>query len=285
MNRFRTFPWAFLLVVAAGTSAPAGAQTARAGFAFPGIAWGAAEDTLRVQLEAQGFVFRQKSVEGDHHYLRGDSASLQADLRAGRAIGFTLVDPARGEQADTRYRVLADSLRASLGAPDEVVDTLRQRSMLWVGGLASVRLWVEDFSETRKARMAWRGPGWHDEMADRDNWTPPPPGFTTVGRSAFMSIQIDTTRGASGERARFRVLYARPINPTVEGVAQEQMDAVEYEMEIDCAGGRTRLVSRTTYLLGQRVGGARPTGQPWAVPQPGGHYARGRDAICRARRP
>ena len=85
-------------------------------------------------------------------------------------------------------------------------------------------------------------------------------------------------------RGRFRIEYRQPITPSAGGVAQEPIDAVEYEMDFDCGNGRTRLVARATYLEGRRLSSNRPERQAWAVPQPDGHYARGRDAVCRATR-
>src|SRR3712207_7654848 len=47
-------------------------------------------------------------------------------------------------------------------------------------------------------QVAWRGPGWYDEMGRRMGRAPQPPGFTTVWESVFLRIAVDTT--VSGER-------------------------------------------------------------------------------------
>jgi hypothetical protein len=253
--------------------------------ALSGVPWGAPADSVRARLEAGGYAFERASDSGDHLYRRGDGAWVAATLRAGRAIGFAFTDAARGDGVDARYAALADSLRAALGEPDESgkQGSEPRPALLWVAGLASVELWVEGPSPTRQVVVSWRGPGWHDEMARRREEPLPPAGFTIVGTSPFLRIAIDTTTGA-GQRARFRIEYRQPVTPNVGGVQQEPMDVAEYEMDVDCAGRRTRLVARTTFLEGRRLGGVRPEGQPWTVPQPDGHYARGRDAVCRARR-
>jgi hypothetical protein len=111
-----------------------------------------------------------------------------------------------------------------------------------------------------------------------------------VSATAFLRMAVDTTvrgpRATGAMRGRFRMEYFQPITPRLDGVDQAQMDAVEYEMDFDCAGRRTRLISRATYLAGRRLAIHRPQGQPWQpVSQPESHYARGMDAVCRAARP
>jgi hypothetical protein len=108
--------------------------------------------------------------------------------------------------------------------------------------------------------------------------------------TAFVRIAVDTTvrgpRAAGTMRGRFRIEYFQPITPSVDGVAQDPLDAVEYEMDFDCAGRRTRLISRSTFLEGRRQATHRPQNQPWTpLREPDSHYARGLDAVCRAMRP
>ena len=265
---------ALLLSLAA---APLSAQR----MGFSGVPWGAPADTVRARLEARGYTFERALDTGDHLYLRADSAWLRADLRGGRAVGFLLVDPARGAAVDARYATLADSLRGALGAPE--VTEQKVPYATWAAGLSVVELSVDGHGALRRVELAWRAPGWMDEMARRRKDPPLPAGFTLVDVSPYNRLAVDTT-GARGERGRFRIEYPVPVTPTVAGQQQDPMDAVEYEMDVDCAGRRTRLVSRTTFLEGRQLASHRPAGQPWAVPQADGHYARGRDALCRLRR-
>lgn len=58
-------------------------------------------------------------------------------------------------------------------------------------------------------------------------------------------------------------------------------DAIEYGMDFDCAGGKTRMVSRTTYLSGQRNRNDAAEGLPWAPARAGTDASRGLDAVCR----
>ena len=280
-------PKSLRLVLAAALACLAPTTSVAQGIAFPGIGWGDPAESVRARLEARGYAFERVLDSGDYLFLRADSAWLRTDLRAGRVIGVVLVDPARAEQVDARYRALADSLRAAMGEPDDA-ERQTQRWELWVAGLASLELRVNRTGALRQVELAWRGPGWYDEMAHRMGEPPLPAGYTIVGATPFLRIAIDTTvtppRGSVDLRGRFRIEYRQPITPTVDDVAQDPIDAVEYEMDFDCAGRRARLVSRATFLEGRRLSTHRPQGQPWGVPQPDGHYARGRDAVCRAAR-
>ena len=275
-----------LLVIPLCLCAPAAAAQK---FSFHGIAWGVPAESVREPLRAHGFTFAAVTGAGDHAFTRGDGARVEAVLRNGRLIGFTRIDPARGEQVDARFRALADSLAAELGPPDEVVAEGTQPLREWVAGLWSVRVQLSRAAGERTAQVSWRGPGWYDEMDRRADRPAQPAGYTTVSVSPFQRMAVDTTvrgeRAAGAMRGRFRIAYFQPITPSVGGVDQDPLDVVEYEMDFDCAGRRTRLISRTTYLNGQRQGTARPQGQPWTTPrQPDGHYARGLDAVCRAAR-
>jgi hypothetical protein len=257
--------------------------------AYHGIAWGIPVDSVRAPLQALGFAFRAEMDRGDLEFAREDGAILHAEAREGRLIGFTLIDPARGDGVDERFHALADSLGAALDAPDEVVAEGTQPVRLWEAGRWSVRVQISRASGERTAQVAWRGPGWFDEIDRRMGNPPQPAGFSTVSMTAFLRIAVDTTvrgpRTAGSMRGRFRIVYFQPITPSVDGVEQDPLDAVEYEMDFDCAARRARLISRTTYLEGRRQGSNRPQNQPWTtIRQPESHYARGLDAVCRAAR-
>lgn len=275
-------------MLAAGFGCLAPGLSAAQEIAFPGIAWGEAAESVRARMVAGGYAFQHVLEGGDHLYVRlADSAWVRVDLRGGRVVGAALVDPARGVDAGARYQALADSLRAARGEPDEVGRDAG-RELVWMSGLASLALSVRGGGGLRQVELVWRGAGWYDEMARRMEERPVPEGYTIVSASQYLRIAIDTTvtgpRGGEGVRGRFRMEYRQPITPSVAGVAQDPIDVVEYEMDFDCGGGRTRLVARTTYLEGRRLSSSRPEGQPWTVPQPDGHYARGRDLVCRAAR-
>ena len=267
---------------------------ARAGsaqeFAFQGVPWSTPADSLRPRVEALGFTFAGVWEEGGETYTGPDGSRLYASVDQGRLNGFIRVDPARGERIPARYRALADSLEAALGRPDEVEEEdERVPERTWVRGLASVSVEAERIGDGW-VRTVWRGPGWWDEAARREELPALPAGFTAVSVSPFMRIAVDTTlrprRGAATVRGRFRLEYRVAIVPTAsDGRREDPIDVAEYEMEFDCAGGRARIISRSTFLEGRPVASYRPQSQqPWTTPQPDGHYDRGMKAVCRAGR-
>lgn len=257
--------------------------------AFHEIGWQTPPADLRPRLEALGYAFAGAWEEGGETYTAPDGSRLYASVDQGRLNGFIRVDPVRGGQIPVRYRALADSLEAALGRPDEVdEEDERVPERTWVRGLASVAVEAERIGDGW-VRVVWRGPGWWDEAARREELPALPAGFTAVSVSPFMRIAVDTTlrprRGAATLRGRFRLDYRVPVDPTpVEGRQEPRFDTAEYEMEFDCAAGRTRLIARTTFLEGRQVTSNRPQGQPWTTPRPDGHYARGMNAVCRAAR-
>ncbi|HLM66232.1 MAG TPA: hypothetical protein VK358_01835 [Longimicrobium sp.] len=265
---------------------PAQAQRA----VFEGIAWGTPADGVRLRLESLGFALGGATQAGDQEFVRADGAVGFAEMREGRLTGFTLVDRVRGDGVAERFTALADSLQAALGPADEAeqgTGFYPRPHRLWVRGLASVSLYVSWVGQMRQVRLSWRGPGWYDEMDRRQGRLPQPAGFTTVSATSFLRIAVDTTvrgRPDGVTRGRFRIEYVAPITPTLEGVPQDPLDAVVYEMDLDCEGRRARLISRVTYLEGRQTGSDRPATQSWTVPQRDGHYDRGLTAVCRARR-
>jgi hypothetical protein len=264
------------LVLACAYAPSASAQA----IVFAGIPWGTAGDTVETRVAEQGFRMDSVLPDGDHVYRRADGAWLKAYLRGGRAIGITYVDPARRPAVDARFQALTDSLEARLGAP-----ALREAGEVrWEAGLAQVSVEIE-FVRGPQVELRWAGPGWFDEMHRRKRLLPEvpplPPGYTIVSATPISSVAVDTTftaRAAGGVlRGRFRVDYAQPV-----GTEPDRYTAAVYEMELDCAGRRTRLLRRTLYLAGARRRDDVYTRIPWAPPEPGNHYARGLAAVCRA---
>lgn len=269
-----------VLVLAAAGEASAQRYT------FQQIPWRLPADSVQKLVVAQGFTHSGREG-GDLQFTRADGARLVAEFQDGRLVGFAMIDPASGPQLPDRRRALTDSLRASLGEPDEESDEDFDYT-LWEARLQSVR--VETFRHAGQPylQVAWRGPGWYDEMNARAEESPQPAGFTVVSWGHFMQMAVDTTgggpRGSGTVRGRFRVAYYQPVTPKVDGVEQDPLDAVIYEMEFDCAGRRARLIARDTYLEGRRTHNIRPDSRTWSTPPPDSHYARGMAALCRAAR-
>lgn len=270
-----------LLLLLALCAIPSAAAAQR--LAFPGVPWGTPTDSARARIEAQGFVLDSVLENGDRIFHRADRTWLTASFREGRALGITVVDPAQRPAVEARFAALADSLQGQLGVP-AYRDSIQ---LWWEAGRGELRL-VTVFRKGPQVETHWRGPGWYDEMYRRRRLREPelreiPRGFTIVSSTAVSYVSVDTTtlaRQADGVlRGRFRIDYAQPVGPDTA-----QYDAAEYEMEYDCAGGRTRLLRRVTWLAGARRGDHAWTRIPWAPPAPGNHYARGLAAVCRAAR-
>jgi len=259
------------------------AQSASAqqrGLAFLGTPWRLPADTVEMRLEGRGYTFKRASETHDLEFTRPDGAELTVFLQAGRAVGFLLVDPARGPQVEPRFRVLADSLESALGAPD----TLDGPGFEWAAGLTEIRLRVTRRLGVPYATVEWRGPGMLDEMIHRwgDRPLPPlPPGYTAVTGTAVSRVAVDTARLARLPggvlHARFSIDYAQPVGPE-----DGSYDSTEYEMDVDCAGRRTRLFGRTLILHGETRNVERHQRPAWETPRPAGHNERGLEAVCRA---
>ena len=247
------------------------------------IPWGAPADSVRARLEARGYEYRGVIGSGDRSFVRADGASVNAMMRAGadRVVGFYVFEPASGAEVDGRYRVLADSLEARFGTPLDRRPALR----LWESGLTSVAVLIASDPNTgpRRVQTEWRGPGWYDEMGRRGmllNLPAPPAGYTTVSMTPTGRISVDTATMAARVgrplRARFRIDHPQPIEED-----DGRFDAIEYGMDFDCAGGRTRMVSRTTFLRGVRKRSDSAEGLPWSPARAGTDASRGLDAVCR----
>ncbi|HST57900.1 MAG TPA: hypothetical protein VLK84_04360 [Longimicrobium sp.] len=272
----------FCLLLAFFACARATAASAQ-GFAYPGIAWGDPADSVRARLEAQGFSRVEVLERGDQAFVAADSSWLRLEVRENRTIGVTVVDTMRGAQVAARFAALADSFRTALGEPDDTTGG-SQPAHRWVSGFTWFSVRIAGAGDLARIQTHWRGPGWYDEMERRSDAPELLPGFTVIRQYPLLRLAVDTAatgrRTAGGMRGRFRIEYEQPITPKLNGVDQAPMDAVEYEMELDCRGRRARLIARATYLQGRLLMSERPDSQAWSVPQPGGHYARGLESIC-----
>ena len=269
-----------LLLLPLVLCASARAASAQREFTFAGVPWHAPADSVRSRLVARGFTFAGTADRGDQVFRRGDGALLKLELQGGRAVGFQLVDPARGRNLDARFHALVDSLQASLGRPD----TLREDLLVWRAGLSEMG--VESFYRdgVHHVQLVWRGPGWYDEMGRRGllpEFAPLPPGYTIVDVNFISRVAVDSarlTRGTDGVvRGRFRIDYTRPVGPETD-----PLDAAEYQMEFDCAARRTRLVNRSLFLRARLKQSDSRAAPAWEAPTPGGHHERGLIAVCRA---
>jgi hypothetical protein len=266
-------------LLAAALACAASAASAQE-IVYAQIPWGASADSVRARMEAQGFEYGGVVGNGDRAFGRADGA-VHAIIRTGRVVGFSTLEAAAGAAADARFRVLADSLEAAFGPPLD----RRPEFRLWETGLTSavVTMSTDPASGERQVRTEWRGPGWFDEMDRRGSLLAVPAlpnGYTAVNMNGGSRISVDTAtmvrRAGQPLRARFRIDYVQPVPD-----AGYQYDAIEYGMDFDCSGGRTRMVSRTTWLGGRRNRNDAAEGLPWAPARAGTDASRGLDAVCR----
>lgn len=269
----------FLLPAAAlACAAPAAAQE----IVFQQIPWTAPPDTVRARLEAQGYAYR--GIQGGRRtFVRPDSAYVYAMFRGvEHPVGFIVGDAARGPRAEGRFRQIVDSLQARLGPP---VDR-RPEAVRWELGLTSVTVALRTWDDGgRVVQTGYTGPGWLDEAA-ADGSGPAfadlPPSYTAVSQGAAMRVAIDTASisplAGGYLRARYRVDYA-----AARSDAGQRYDAIEYAMDFDCGGGRTRLYSRTPLLAGRRQRTDAAAGLPWRAAPAASEESRALDGVCRAR--
>ena len=273
-----------LLTLLACLCATATSARAQRELVFSGIPWRLPVSEVRPLLESRGYTFTRNDDAGDPLFGRADGAVLDLTVQDGRVVGFLLIDPARGPQLGPRYRALADSLETALGKPDSVA----REQARWEGGLTELLIERTDQGSSPHVRLAWRGPGWFDEVDRRyradprsEYRLPPlPPTYMIVSATYVSRTAVDTAllaRRAGGVlRGRFRILYVRPVGPDTA-----LFDSAEYEMDFDCGAGRTRLIARAVRLEGRVRQSQTFNGLPWETPAVDGHYHRGLRAVCR----
>lgn len=253
---------------------------------YSGIPWRMQADSVRARMQAQGFAFSREDREHDLVFTRGDGTEAKVAFQDGRLVGIDVADPVRGAAVNERFRALVDSFTAAVGTPD----TAGEGSAFWHKGLSDLEMYISFDGAVRHVEIGWTGPGALDEWArrneahrDSDDLAYPalPATYTRVGGRSLAVVAVDTSllrRGAGGiVRGRFRIGYPRSVGP-----ADDEFDSAEYEMDFDCAQGKTRLVSRTVRLKGEVRHHDTHENLPWETPRPDGHYVRGLDAVCRA---
>ncbi|HET7229116.1 MAG TPA: hypothetical protein VFJ16_03905 [Longimicrobium sp.] len=275
----------FFVVGCLCLAADASAATAQRDLVFSGIPWRVTADSARTLLQRRGFTFVRQDKDGDHEYSHGDGTLLTAWLQNGRLAGIMVIDPARVPQVSPRYQALADSLEAAQGKPDTSVAMSWAR---WEWGLTEMMIANSTAGSARHVELTWEGPGLSDEMERRAEaehpgrviLSPRPAGYTIVSSSGLSQTVVDTltlSRRAGGVlHGRVRIEYVRSVGPD-----SAMFDSAEYEMDFDCAGGRTRLAARTTRLAGRVQRADTFNALPWETPRADGHYARGLRAVCR----
>ncbi|HSU14546.1 hypothetical protein [Longimicrobium sp.] len=275
-----------LLLSLAVCASAAAATSPPPALLYAGIPWRVPADSARARLEAQGFTYGREDRFHDLYFHRGDGTLLKAEMQDGRLVGIVVADMARRAAVDPRFAALVDSFTAAHGKPDSVTATYAH----WEAGLSELVMYVSFDGAVRHVELDWMGPGELDEMdrryqtvRDSSDLSLPalPAGYTIVRHTGLARTSVDTARLARRAggvlHGRFRIEYVRPVGPD-----SASFDSAEYEMDFDCAQGRTRLAARSMRLHGAVRHADTYNGLPWETPRPDGHYARGLKAACAA---
>jgi hypothetical protein len=249
---------------------------------FAGIPWGTPADSVRARLRAARWKYRVTAPQGDLVFVGRDGSEADAYMHEGRLFRVVVIAGVPDQGLEARYGALADSLEAVLGAPIDRRPQLR----VWEAGLtsASVGIIQDPATGERTLQMQWRGPGFMDAMDGREpipEFRVLPAGFITVTAKPGVRVAVDTVGlrrlAGDGLHARFRVDFGTGDVRTDFG----RYDAIEYEVEPDCVGTRVRVLSRTTFLDGQRERSDSVAAPVWVPVASGSHEEYGLDAVCR----
>lgn len=240
------------------------AGDAAAQLEFAQIPWGTPEARTLEHITSAGYTFRGTDQDGDMVFGAADSVDLVAMFDSAGLVyveAMWLNDP---DRLPARYQRLADSMRASLGAPDTANADEYERFMTWRRDGAEAELFFRPRGGGLDTALTIRhfGPGWEAEDLRRSEaWTDREESEAdTIGYGAYHQafggfrtlIRVDTVRytrlGPQRYLARFRedrMQMRRLPNGLRYG-------ATVADVELDCRELRTR-AQRTFFLYNIRV--------------------------------
>lgn len=251
-----------LLPVLAALALSAGDAAAQLEFA--GIPWGTSSDSTRASIQRAGYHFRGQDQDGDWVFGAPDSVDLVAMFDSAGLVhveAMWLRDP---DRLPARYQHLADSMRASLGAPDTANADEYERFMTWRRDGAELALFFRPRGGGLDTALTIRhfGPGWEAEDLRRSEaWTDREESEAdTIGYGEYHQafggfrtlIRVDTVRytrlGPQRYLARFREdrMQSRRLPNGL------RYGATVSDVELDCRQMSTR-AQRTFFLYNIRV--------------------------------
>jgi hypothetical protein len=262
-------------VLACATAAPAQEIT------FRQIPWTSPLDSVRASLGRAGYTYLGLRYDG-HTFALSDSTYVTVVMRStGHPLNFVVHDFVQGEGIVARFRVIADSLERTLGRPAES----RPSMVRWEAGATSAQVAVRALGTGKLGvETVYRGPEWSETVGNGDgpDWRELPAAYTIISRPGGMRVSVDTasisTQRDGSLRGRFRVDLPRM---QVVGIS-DVYNGIEYEMDFDCAGGRTHLRNQTLLDRGRR-GRSGNEQVPWRAPSPATDEARVLEVVCHAR--
>ena len=228
----------------------AGAQQ----FRFQNVPWGITADSVRPRMEALGFRHVRTYENGDMRFRSDADVVIGAAMEMGKLVHIVESHPLVSGSLDARFSAVVDSLKQVYGTPDDT----RPLAALWQRGFTYLQLHADSArgSEPAGIRFWWRGPG-GDAAAMRragegDSFAPLDSAWLVLVSMPERRLAIETasiSRRADGSyRTRIRIDHAQmQHDPT------GSFDALIYGYDVDCAGNRLQMRSRTAFVRGRQV--------------------------------
>jgi hypothetical protein len=246
-----------LILLAATLLLSAGDAAAQLEFAQ--IPWGTPEARTLEHITAAGYTFRGTDQDGDMVFGAADSVDVVAMFDSAGLVSVESRWMRNPDRLPTRYRRMADSMRAAVGTPDEASEDESGRSLNWVRGGATLELFFRPRGGGLDTMLFLRhqGAGYEAEFErrvaleqeqterERAGGTRD---TTAVGdyHQAFgdfrVLIRVDTVKY---ERLGPQAYHARFLHDWMQTRRLPNglmYDAALTEVELDCRTQRTRLL-------------------------------------------
>ncbi len=270
-----------LLTTALAAAALAGATAASAQeIRFQQIPWTAPLDSVRAALGAAGYTYLGLRYDG-HTFMRADSSQVTVVMRStGRPLNFVVLDPSREAAMVPRFRALVDSLGGVLGRP---VDSEPSR-VRWEAGPTSALVRVGAVGGKLRLETVFRGPEWAETVGNGDgrDFRELAAGYVVLTRGGGMRLALDTSSIVTLREGHLRATYHVDLARVQLAGISSSYNAIEDEIDLDCAAGRARLHRHTMLWDARRVGSSGGQ-REWHAPAAGTDEARVMEAACRAR--
>lgn len=285
------------LLVVAAAPAPAPAQ-----LTFAGIPWGTPADSAAARLQRADYPFRGTDQDGDRVFRGPDGADLVATMDSTGLVGVEVYWRHEPDQLPVRYALLADSLRAAHGPPDDEESEV-QDFVTWSRGGEVLELFLRPRGAGLDSLLvlSHRAPGFDAEMdrrfeaerAEMEYERVHGPADTTavgdwqIAYSDFRVLtRVDTVQFTRLGDRRYRARFLDQWMATRRLDNGLKYNAALTEVELDCRRMRTRLL-RTVHLYALRAAAALDVPEAerrWYRPPRGSNDARAVAAACAALR-
>jgi hypothetical protein len=269
-----------LLPILAALAVVAG--DAHAQLEFAGVPWGASRDVAAERIRAAGYTYRGVDQEGALVFGAADSVDLVAGFVGAGLREVTLTwfhDP---DRLPARFRRMADSMRAAVGAPDTVSIEEWERRMRWRRDGAALELYYRPTSGGMDTVLivTHESPPWtltDEDFPEADGQQERERDTTAVGdyHQAFGSfrvlIRVDTVKYERTAPGTYRARFLHDWMQTRRLANGLMYSSVLTEVQLDCRAFRTRPLRVISLYDGRS---APPIDIPeregqWTRPRPG----------------